>query len=398
MSELLAPQQSLPQLADSGQVHLADSETISYMKLDLQYEPKSTNQVKQSKSVTLAHQRRMSVYSKRILARVLEQITEDDTQLREFYQLKVSSIVDDTNLDVVSAYSFAKRALRELSMVRWEFEDLETQEWYFISLLDSSKRRVGIKDGVITIVLNPELTPYFVKIAGQYSTYKLDSYMGLHTWYAMRFYEILSSFQDSGWWEVSLEEYRLLMDCGPELDKWGKPKKDKEGNVIVKLATTKDLIKYTVLNAQKELANTPCAFAYRPVLEKKTGRGRPKIVGLRFDLYEKELTTIPPSWLADKATAAVIHRLREFKVTDKHIAQYLKPLGLIAAQKLVREWQLKENSQQKIDDYLKYCNAAFVRQGKQAIKAKRAEVLQARKHVQQALFTINPLEITPKNK
>jgi hypothetical protein len=178
MSELLAPQQSLPQPDDSDQVHLADSETISYMKLDLQYEPKSTNQVKQSKSVTLAHQRRMSVYSKRILARVLEQITEDDTQLREFYQLKVSSIVDDTNLDVVSAYSFAKRALRELSMVRWEFEDLETQEWYFISLLDSSKRRVGIKDGVITIVLNPELTPYFVKIAGQYSTYKLDSYMG----------------------------------------------------------------------------------------------------------------------------------------------------------------------------------------------------------------------------
>ncbi|HLK96434.1 MAG TPA: replication initiation protein [Hymenobacter sp.] len=57
---------------------------------------------------------------------------------------------------------------------------------------------MGIKDGVITIVLNPELTPYFVKIAGQYSTYKLDSYMRLHTWYAMRFYEILSSFQDSG--------------------------------------------------------------------------------------------------------------------------------------------------------------------------------------------------------
>jgi len=284
-------------------------------------------------------------------------------------------------------------------MVRWEFEDLETQGCYFISLLDSSKKnRVGIKDGVITIVLNPELTPYFVKIAGQYSTYKLDSYMGLHTWYAMRFYEILSSFQDSGWWEVPLDEYRLLMECGPELDKWGKPKKDKQGNVIVKLATTKDLIKYTVLNAQKELANTPCAFAYRPVLEKKTGRGRPKIVGLRFDLYEKEVTTIPTSWLADKATAAVIHRLREFKVTDKNIAQYLKPLRLIAAQKLVHEWQLKENSRKKIDDYLKYCNAAFVRHGKPAIKAKRAEVLQARKHVQQALFTINPLEITPKNK
>ncbi len=317
-------------------------EVIPYLQLDLQYEPNATNRVKQSRSATLSHQRKMSVYSKRILARVLEQITEDDSQLREFYQLRVSSIVDDTGLDVVSAYSFVKRALRELSTVQWEFEDLETREWYFLSLLDSSKKvRVGIKNGIVTIVLNPELTPYFVNIAGQYSTYKLDAYMGLHTWYAMRFYEILSTFRDSGWWEVPLDEYRLLMDCGPELDKWGRPKKDKLGNVVVKLAKAKDLIKYTVLNAQKELADTPCAFAYRPVLEQKVSRGRPKIVGLRFDLYEKELVAIPPSWMADKATAAVIGRLRGFKITDKNIAQYLKPLGLAAAQRLVHVawWQ-----------------------------------------------------------
>lgn len=360
---------------------------LPYLQLDLQYEPNSTNQVTQSRSVTFSHQRKMSVYSKRILARVMEQITEDDMQLREFYQLRVSSIVDDTDLDVVSAYSFAKRALHELAQAHWEFEDADTREWYFRPLLDGTKeRRVGIKDGTITIILNPQLAPYFINIAGQYSTYKLDAYMGLHTWYSMRFYEILSTFRDTGWWEVSLDEYRLLMDCGAELDKWGKPKKDKTGNPIVKLAKAKDLIKYTVLNAQKELAATPCAFAFRPITEEKAGRGRPKIVGLRFDLYQKELTKIPPSWLADKAASAVIGRLRGFKVTDKNIAQYLKPLGLAEAQKLVHEWQLKENSQKKIDDHLKYCNAVFVRQGKQAILAKRAEALQARKQVQQLLF------------
>lgn len=372
MSELPAPQQS---------------ELASSLQLDLQYEPNLTNEVKQSRSATLSHQRKMSVYSKRILARVLEQITEDDLQLREFYQLRVSSIVDDTNLDVVSAYSFVKRALRELSTVQWEFEDLDTKEWYFLALLDTSKKvRVGIKDGIVTVVLNPELTPYFVQIAGQYSTYKLDAYMGLHTWYSMRFYEILSTFRDTGWWEVPLNEYRLLMDCGPELDKWGKPKKDKLGNIIVKLADTKDLVKYTVLHAQKELASTPCAFEYQPILEQKAGRGRPKIVGLRFTLLHKLLTAIPTSWLEHKPTAALIGRLREFRVTDKNIAQYLVPLTTAAAQRLVHEWQLKENSQKKIDDRVKYCNAVFVRAGKAAVLAAREEALKDKKIAKQALL------------
>ena len=39
-------------------------------------------------------------------------------------------------------------------------------------------------------------------------------------------------------------------------------------------------------------------------------------------------------------------------------------------------------------DHPKYCNAVFARQGKQAILAKRAEALQARKQVQQLLFVI----------
>lgn len=364
-------------------------EQIPYLQLDLLFEPKKTNRVKQSRSVTLSHQRKISVYSKRILARVMEQITENDSQLQEFYQLRITSIVSDTELDVVSAYSFVKRALRELATVQWEFEDIDNQEWYFLHLLDSTKKkRVGIMNGIITIVLNPELTPYFVNIAGQYSTYKLDAYMGLHTWYSMRFYEILSTFRDTGWWEVSLDEYRLLMDCGVETDKWGKPKKDKLGRPVMKLAQAKDLIKNTVLHAQKELASTNCAFDFKPILEQKGTRGRPKIIGLRFDLLHTELKDIPASWLADKDAAPVINRLRSFAVTEKNIAQYLKPIGLAAASKLVREWQLKENSQKKIDDKLKYCNAVFVRQGRQATEEKRAEALQARKQVQQALFPI----------
>lgn len=361
----------------------------SSLDLGLQYEPEALNRVKQHWYVTFSRQRKMSVYSKRIMARVMEQIKDNDMQLRDFYQLRVSSLAEGTDLEGMAVNTQAKRALYELAAVQWEFEDLETGEWYLRHLLDSTKKqRVGIKDGIITILLNPELAPYFVQLAEQqYSTYKLDGYMGLHSWYSMRFYEILSAFRDTGWWEVPIEEYRMLMDCGPELDKGGQPKKDKKGKVKMKLANTADLIAQTVTGAQKELLSTPYAFDYRPVHDTVVRRGRPKIVGLRFDLHHKQITAVPPSWVADKDAGPVIASLRSFKITDKNIALYLKAITLAGAKKLLREWQLKENSQQKIDDKTKYCNAVFVRVGKQLIADQKEEALQARKHVQQALFT-----------
>ncbi|OGX87414.1 hypothetical protein BEN47_10820 [Hymenobacter lapidarius] len=330
----------------------------------------------------------MSVISKRIMARVLEQIKEDDLELREFYQLRVTSLVEGTDMTVESAYTFAKQALYELARVQWEFEDVETKEWYLRPLLDGTKeRRVGIKDGTITIILNPQLAPYFVNIAGQYSTYKLEGYLGLHSWYSMRFFEILSSFRVSGWWEVSLEKYREVMDCGPELDKYGQIKKDKAGKVKMKLANASDLIAKTVLGAQKELQTTPYAFDYHPVYEQeRVGRGRRKIVGLRFDLQQKQLTAVPPSWLTDKDAGPVIANLRSFKVTDKNIALYLKTMTLAGARKLLYEWRIKENSQQKIDDKTKYCNAVFVRAAKVLIEERKELALADKRIAQQALF------------
>jgi plasmid replication initiation protein len=355
------------------------------LQLALQYEPTGTSQVKQHHHVTFSRQRKMSVFSKRIMAKVLEQINEGDTELREFYQLRVDSLVEGTKQDKSNAYAYSKKAVYELAHVQWEFEDLHSDSYYVLSLLDTTKkRRVGVHEGVITIMLNPELAPYFLKIAGQYSVYKLDGYMGLSSWYAMRLFEILSFWKDTGWWQVSIEEYRQLMDCGPELDKFGQPKV-KKGVVKMKLAKTTHLIEQTVLTAQKELANTPYAFTYEAI-EAKQAKGRPKIVAIRFELVHKVLTKIPSTWLSDPNRAPIIQKLQEFRISEGNIAKYLNVLGQKECSRLLREWQLKENSSQKIDDRAKYCNAAFVRHAKALIEARKQEVTEAKQIAQHALF------------
>ena len=364
------------------------------LELDLKYEPEYRGEVRQHWNVTFAHQKRNSVYGKRIMARVIDQIRDNDYKLRDFYQLHVSSIIEGTDIDAHTAFSKIKGALYELADVKWEFESIDRKEWYFRHLLDTTKeQRIGYKDGVITILLNPQLAPYLVK-AAHFSKFPLHGYMNLKSWYSMRFFEILAAWQDKGYWEVPVDEYRQYMDCWHDLDKRGQVKVDKKNQPVMKYRNTKLLLDNTMKEPEKELAGTDFEFTYRPIYETdRSGRGRKKIIRFRFELKKGPMTKdIPDSWLENKDTGSIIARLREWKVTDANIVKYAPILKQEGALELLKAWEAKNRSNRHIDDKLRYCNAAFVRAGKQALEdakqdkidAKRGEA-EAKLIVQQAL-------------
>ena len=345
------------------------------LPLGLTYEPQHRDLVKQHWNVTFARQGRMSVAAKRIMARVIDQLRDDEYELRPYYQFRVADIITELGLHREQIYRDIQGALRELSTAIWEFESLDKSEWYIRHLVDTSKEQsVGYKNGIITIVLNPQLTPYFVQIA-HYSTYQLTNYMNLKSWYSMRFFEILSAYRDTGVWCPTLEEYRRLMDCWHEKDKRATVKKGKDGNPIMKYPQTKDLISRTMTEPLEELAGTPMAFTYEPVYETaRSGGGRKKIVGFKFTLKRAQTGKIPDFWLTHPVISTVVVGLRSWKVTDKNIATYLEDIGTKTANKLIYDWQLKENTDDRINDRMKYCNAVFVRMGKAAQERLKKEV------------------------
>lgn len=356
------------------------------LELGLTYEPEYRGEVKQHWNVTFAHQKKISVYGKRIMARVIDQIRDNDYRLREFYQLHVSSIIEGTDIDADTAYSKIKGALHELADMKWEFESIDRKEWYFRHLLDTTKeQRIGYKDGVITILLNPQLAPYLVK-AAHYSKFPLHGYMNLKSWYSMRFFEILAAWQDKGRWEVPVEEYRQYMDCWHEYDKRGQVKKGKDGEPLLKYPNTTLLIDNTMKEPEKELAGTDYEFTFTPIYETtRPTRGRKKIIRFRFDLKKgPTLKDIPDSWLENSATGSIIQRLREWKVTDANIVKYAPILKQEGALELLRAWDLKNRSNRHIDDKLRYCNAAFVRAGKQALEDAKQAKLEAKKEAAEA--------------
>lgn len=326
--------------------------------------------VKQHWNLTFGRQRRMSVMAKRILACVLNQVQEDDFELRRYYQFDAQLITDAAEINRRYAHREVEEALRELAATTWECRDPVTNRWQIWNLLDTTQPvTVGYHYGLVTALLNPQLKPFFISLA-HYSLFELEKYLKLRSWYSQRLYELLSAFRDTGVWEVDILTYRDLMDCGPQFNQRGKELRDEDGGPKLKYPKMYDLLHYTLELPQKELSETDLQFRVEHI-HQQIGAGKPKVCKLRFELIKGPVNRIPAWWAAHPQTAGMISELRLWKVTEANIKRYAPALKQEGVSKLLRDWQVKQRSEARIDSVVKYCNAVFVRAGKQAMQELR---------------------------
>jgi len=321
--------------------------------LPLNVEPREIKEtIKQHWNITFARQGKISVVGKRIMAMVLGQIHENDLQLKPYYQMSVTDVVKAAELKGKSPYSQVKKALDELARQVWSVEDIEKQIYKPKQLINTSTMEskegfeYGYNDGMITVVLNPFLEPYFLNLA-HHSTYELKHYMHFKSWYSMRMWELLSAYRDQPKYHVSLDEFRKLMDC---------EKKYKDVNWM---------IEKTLAEPLEELKNTSLAFRVEKVPAKFHGRGRPPIVGLEFHFLKTP--EAPAETLQKWAKHSERHErllkeaLEKWKLNPRHLVKHLPSVGIDALGELLRGFQLKQNEpKDRMKDIAKYCNKAFL--------------------------------------
>lgn len=85
-------------------------------------------------------------------------------------------------------------------------------------------------------------------------------------------------------------------------------------------------------------------------------RGRKKITGFKFTFKRKQDGRIPEFWLQNTVVSQVVAGLWVWKVTDKNIALYLEYIGTKKTNKLLYDWQLKEDTDDRINDRRMYNN------------------------------------------
>jgi plasmid replication initiation protein len=314
------------------------------------------NHVKQHWNITFARQGQISVYAKRIMALVMAQIRENDHKLKKYYQIHASDIIEAADLKGKSPYSVCKKALDELAAQIWRFEDLEKEIYRPKHLINTStiEKKDGFEygyvDGLITVVLNPFLEPYLVELS-HYTKYQLENYMKFESWYSMRLWEILSSFRDQGWWYVTIEEYRKLTDC-----------ENKYPKVF-------DLIKKTLAEPTEEFKGTQFEFEVDQIKAQTPGKGRKPVVALEFR-FKTEMKTIPPSWYKTSRKHDFVLRelVQKYKVEEINIIKYGRFIGLEGLAQLRYQFEIKQLSSKKINDFAKYCNKVLIEAGEKAKK------------------------------
>lgn len=307
--------------------------------------------IKQHWNITFARQGKMSVIAKRMMALILAQIHENDNKLKPYFELHATDVIVGSS-DSGRTYKDIQQAFKDLASAVWIIEDIELKKFEPRNLLDTTKteKKDGFKtayiDGRITIALNPALEDYFIALS-HYTRYELKHYMKFKSWYSMRLWEILSAFSDKPKYHVSIADYRKYMDCEKKYPK------------------VRDLIIKTTAEPLEELKGTDLEFTVTPVLAKYHGKGRPPIVGLDFRFVKSLLSDdeILKQW-ADQgdAQARMITKLHnDWKITAANLKKYLPILKMEGARRLLRQFELMEapGSKRKIDDKVKYCNAAI---------------------------------------
>ena len=327
--------------------------------------------VKQHYNITFARQGKIKVVAKRIMALVLAQIHDNDMKLKPYYQMNVADVVGAADLKGKSPYSEAKKALDELASQVWSLEDIEKKIYKPKQLINTSTIEdkdgfeYGYNDGIITVVLNPALEPYFLNLA-HHTSYELNHYMKFKSWYSMRVWELLSAFRDTGVYVVSINEYKELMDCAE------KYVYKKSGKTNVSL-----MIKKTLSEPLEDLKGTALEFTVEPVLT-RSGRGRPSVSKLRFELVRKNLTPEQQiekwrdkKWWSGKHERRLNEAMKRWKISISHLAKHLPDLGIDGLGDLIKQFEQKQLSNNRMDDVAKYCNSAFLRAVEQVKETKQ---------------------------
>lgn len=340
---------------------MATDKRKTQISLPLEFEDKKyQGLVKQNWQITFARQSNFGVAGKRIMGMVLSQIRENNYEEKPYYQFSVSDIVKILDIDRSSARKQIKEALFAFTRTVWEFEDEELEIYEPRQLVTTEATyeedgyAYGIRNGLVTMVFSKVVHRMLVNIA-HYSSMELDPYIRFKSWYSTRLWEIFSAYRDTGQWNVSISEYRKLMDC---------EKKYNDNNLLIRKTTEEPLAEFT---------GTPFeGFDVKKIYDSFSRRGRRPLVGLEFH-FKKE---VPPEdkvakWLEKSKYKHLYKGLLDYRVTPKNILQYAGWLGVEGVSRLLTEWQQKDISGDPIKDRLKYCNKTFVAEGKKAMKKKK---------------------------
>lgn len=226
---------------------------------------KDNRTVVQHNAITTARYS-MTATEKKIIYYMLYMV-KDNKNLKNL-QIPVSELIDNFKSKEIN-YKHLREATKKLIGRVYEI-GRRGGDLLQVSIISSAEYKTGT--GLIEISFDDKMKPYLLELKSNFTIFKLNQALSLRSIYSQRLYEILSSFADTGWWQITVDELREILKLKKKYSDYNMFKK----KVILK--AKEELEKYT------EIRFT--------VQEMKTGK---RVTSLRFTITtpDSEQLTIP---------------------------------------------------------------------------------------------------------
>lgn len=184
----------------------------------------------------------LSLSEQKILIYIISKIMADDKDFKHI-TFRIADYIQVAGIKRGgSEYEYIKDSIQSIRNKSWWIKDGKKETLF--SWIDTATVKENI--GEVDIVLSESLRPYLLDIQGNFTKYNLVNVLVLHSKYSVKLYEIFKSYLWLNKWEVSLEEFRSILNVKDRYSDYTELKR----NVI--LPSIKEINKYTDLDIKFE--------------------------------------------------------------------------------------------------------------------------------------------------
>lgn len=123
-------------------------------------------------------------------------------------------------------------------------------------------------NGYIKISFSPTVKPYLAELKNHFTSYHLTDVKNFKSGHAIRLYELMMQFKNTGWFDESLENLKAMFGVSDKYDRWVDFKAwviEKAVNEISKISNYE--IKYTTKKRGRKISRVMFTFALNKQLD-----------------------------------------------------------------------------------------------------------------------------------
>ena len=186
-----------------------ETEQIVNNAIPIKYNKNAT--VVQGNELIRSKQDELTLLEIKLLRLAISQILKDDTELQT-YTVKITELAKLLNISKDNIYAEADKLSTDLMRKIIKIEDKNVHQkngkpgymkFHWVSM-------VRYENGVITIKISDELQPYVIGLSKLFTSYSFGDLIGLPSYYSIRLYELLASYQNLRFSKAQQDTYENI--------------------------------------------------------------------------------------------------------------------------------------------------------------------------------------------